>query len=108
MKRNQEIFYRCYRSLEKVSDQPQTFNAQYGLFRGLLTTFLLLALISLGFVAHQRWVAAEFISSPHLFFAAASIVGSIISYQRTKKRGEDFAQSVLDVFLINNPPPNTD
>lgn len=105
MKRNQEIFYRCYRSVEKASDQPQTFNAQYGLFRGLLTTFLLLAIISLGLVAQRLWVARTFVPSPHFVFAAASIVGGIISYQRTKKRGEDFTKAVLDVFLVTNPPP---
>jgi hypothetical protein len=106
MKRNQEIFYRCYRSVEKASDQPQTFNAQYGLFRGLLTTFLLLTFISLGLVAHGLWVARSFVPSPHLAFTAASMVGGIISYQRTKKRGEDFAKAVLDVFLVTNTPPS--
>jgi len=105
MKRNQEIFYRCYRAVEKASDQPQTFNAQYGLFRGLLTTFLLLVLISLGFAAHGLWSVGTSIPSRHLIFAAASVVGGIISYQRATKRGEDFAKSVLDVFLVNNPPP---
>lgn len=105
MRRNQEIFYRCYRSVEKASDQPQTFNAQYGLFRGLLTTFVLLALISLGFVAQRLWVARSFVS-PHLIFAAAALVGGIISYQRTKKRGEDFTRSVLDVFLVTSSPPS--
>jgi len=34
------------------------------------------------------------------------MVGSIISYQRTKKRGEDFARAVLDVFLVTNAPPS--
>jgi hypothetical protein len=105
MKRSQEIFYRCYRSIEKASDQPQTFNAQYGLFRGLLTTFLLLALISLGFVVQRLWIARGFALSPQLVFAAAALVGAIISYQRTKKRGEDFTKAVLDVFLVTNPLP---
>jgi hypothetical protein len=106
LKRNQEIFYRCYRSVEKVSDLPQTFNAQYGLFRGLLTTFVVLAIISLSFVVWQRWfVFHRFVFSPHLSFASAAVLGSLISYQRTRKRGEDFAKAVLDVFLINNPKP---
>ncbi len=47
MKRNQEIFYRCYRSLEGTSTLPETFNAQYGLFRILLTTFILLGAAAL-------------------------------------------------------------
>lgn len=45
-RRNQEIFYRCYRFVEKLSDLPQTFNAQYGIFRCLLTTFVLLFTLS--------------------------------------------------------------
>lgn len=105
LKRSQEIFYRCYRSVEKASDLPATFNAQYGLFRGLLTTFVLLALISLGFVGYQRYMFCRFIWSSHLFFAGASILGGIICYVRTTKRGEDFTKAVLDVFLINNPEP---
>jgi hypothetical protein len=108
MKHAQEIFYCCYRSIEKGSDQPQTFNAQYGLFRGLLTTFLILALISLGFALERMWVARSFVLSPHLVFAAAALAGAIISYQRTKKRGEDFTRAVLDVFLVTNSGAVTD
>jgi hypothetical protein len=103
MKRAQEIFYRCYRSVEKVSDLPQTFNAQYGLFRGLLTTFVLLEVVSLGFVAQRLWVTRSLVFSPHLVFAAAALVGGIICYYRTKKRGEDFTKAVLDIFLVTNP-----
>jgi hypothetical protein len=102
MKRAQEVFYRCYRSIEKTSDHPQTFNAQYGLFRGLLTTFVLLAVISCGFALQRMWVARGFVFSPHLVFSAAALVGAIISYQRTTKRGEDFTKAVLDVFLVTN------
>jgi hypothetical protein len=108
MKRAQEIFYRCYRSVEKASDQPQTFNAQYGLFRGLLTTFSLLALISCGLAVQRMWAARSFVLSPHLVFAAAALVGAIISYQRTKKRGEDFTKAVLDVFLVTSSGTSMD
>lgn len=103
MKRAQEIFYRCYRSVEKASDQPQTFNAQYGLFRGLLTTFVLLALVSLGFVAQRLSVTRGLVLSPHLVFGVAALVGGTICYHRTKKRGEDFTKAVLDIFLVTNP-----
>jgi len=102
--RAHEVFYRCYRSVEKASDLPQTFNAQYGLFRGLLTTFALLALISLGFVARQLYLTHALAPSPHVFFAIAAIVGAVVCYYRTKKRGEDFAKAVLDVFIVNNGP----
>ena len=108
MKRAHEVFYRCYRSIEKASDLPQTFNAQYGLFRGLLTTFFLLALISIGFAMQQMWLAHSFVLSPHLIFAAAALVAALISYQRTKKRGEDFTQAVLDIFLVTNSGTPTD
>ncbi len=46
LKRNQEIFFRCYRAVEKVSEMPQTFVAQYGLYRSLFTTFVLLSAVS--------------------------------------------------------------
>jgi hypothetical protein len=108
MKLAHEIFYRCYRSIEKASDHPQTFNAQYGLFRGLLTTFVLLALISSGFALQRMWVSRGFVLSSHLVFAAAALVGAIISYQRTTKRGEDFTKAVLDVFLVTNSGTSVD
>lgn len=104
IKRAHEVFYRCYRAVEKTSDLPQTFNAQYGLFRGLLTTFVLLTLISLGFVARQLCLTRVLAPSPHVFFAIAAFVAVVICYYRTKKRGEDFARAVLDVFLVNNGP----
>jgi hypothetical protein len=105
LRRTHEVFYRCYRSVEKASDLPQTFNVQYGLFRGLLTTFALLAFISLTVVARQLWLSRTFAWSPHLFFAIAATLGAVITYYRAKKRGEDFARAVLDVFIVNNPPP---
>jgi hypothetical protein len=37
MRRNQEIFYRCYRYVEKVSEMPQIFNAQYATRGGTST-----------------------------------------------------------------------
>ena len=102
VKQAHEVFYRCYRSVEKASDLPQTFNAQYGLFRGLVTTFLLLALISVGFVVWQVYLTHALAPSPHLFFAIASFAGVGVCYYRTKKRAEDFAKAVLDVFIVSN------
>jgi hypothetical protein len=107
LKRNQEIFYRCYRAVEKASGLPATFNAQYGLFRGLLTTFVLLAIVSLGFVVRERYLTGRFALSPHVSFAAVSVVGGVLCYFRTKKRGEDFAKAVLDVFLVSEPGVKT-
>ncbi len=100
MKRNQEVFYRCYRSLEKLSDIPQNFAAQYGLFRCLLTTFLLLALMSAGRVV-WLWAAHSEVRLTMLAFSAACVAAAVVAYWRVTKRGEDFAKSVLDVFLVH-------
>jgi len=107
IKRAHEVFYRCYRAVEKASDLPQTFNAQYGLFRGLLTTFLLLTIISSWLVVRQLCVAGTLEPTPHAFFAIAALVSVIVCYYRTKTRGEDFAKAVLDVFLVNNGPASS-
>jgi len=100
LKRNQEIFYRCYRAVEKLSDLPQTFNAQYGLFRSLLTTFALLIIASPWKLLSLYKLGSDFDNSvviPLVFF----VLGAIISYYRVTKRGEDFASGVYDVFLAN-------
>jgi|SRR6056297_3115473 len=98
LKKNQEIFYLCYNAVdqENLSDRPQLFNAHYGLFRCLLTTFTLLFLFALSvllFTENQR----ESIIFGVLVF---TIIGAIVSYFRTKKRGEDFAKSIYDLFLV--------
>ena len=93
LNRNQEIFYRCYRSIEKTSDLPQIFNAQYGLFRSLLTTFILLMLLS-GWKMIDSCFQIEAILLFILFF-----FGTVISYWRVVKRADDFAKSVYDVFI---------
>jgi hypothetical protein len=101
MKRNQEIFYRCYRSVEATSALPETFNAQYGLFRILLTTFFLL-----GASAAARMAYAFFLGhSLDLRFGSLlslCVVGALISYWRVAKRAEDFAKSVYDLFLAQS------
>jgi hypothetical protein len=100
LKRNQEIFYRCYRAVEKLSDLPQTFNAQYGLFRSLLTTFVLLTVACV-------WKLWSLYRSGFGFDSQAAItlsflvLGGIVTYCRVTKRGEDFAKAVYDVFLVN-------
>ena len=98
LRRNQEVFYLCYRSVERMSDLPQTFVAQYGLFRSLLTTF---AILTFG-------VLAKFILDAYrdhildrqlMLLLVALLLGSHLSYSRTVKRGEDFAKAVYDVFI---------
>jgi len=55
-----------------------------------------------GLVVRQVYLTHALVPSPRLFFAIASFVGVIVCYYRTKKRGEDFAKAVLDVFIVNN------
>jgi len=100
LKRNQEIFYRCYRAVEKLSDLPQTFNAQYGLFRSLLTTFALLATASIWKLWSVYRSGLGFDSEATLVLGLF-VLGVIISYYRVTKRGEDFARAVYDVFLAH-------
>ncbi|MCX7887741.1 MAG: hypothetical protein N3B01_10895 [Verrucomicrobiae bacterium] len=101
LKKNRELFYLVYNAVGETSPRPLTFNAHYGLFRVLVTMFGLLALVSLaGFgwalcyqpahrLAFGLWV---------LVFVAATP----IAYFRCKKRGEDFAQSVYDLFMAGS------
>jgi len=98
MKRNQEIFYLCYNAVdkEKLSDRPQIFNAHYGLFRCLLTTFSLIFLFDLGILFFGGLQKKSLL----YVLLAFSLVGAVVSYFRTKKRGEDFAKSIYDLFVV--------
>ncbi|MCS7338689.1 MAG: hypothetical protein NZ739_10725 [Verrucomicrobiae bacterium] len=100
LKKNRELFYLVYRAVGETSQRPLTFNAHYGLFRVLLTMFGVLALVSLaGFV----W-ALCCQPTNRLAFSAWTIVfmgATLIAYFRCKKRGEDFAQSVFDLFMAS-------
>jgi hypothetical protein len=98
LKKNQEIFYICYNAVDKeqLSERPQIFNAHYGLFRCLLTTFTLLFLFDLGVLLFAKPQKKSAICGVLVF----TIVGAVVSYFRTKKRGEDFAKSIYDLFLV--------
>ena len=98
LKRNQEIFYLCYNAVdkEKLSDRSQIFNAHYGLFRCLLTTFTLLFLTELGLLLFGEPQKKSLVCSVLIF----TIIGAVVSYFRTKKRGEDFVKSIYDLFLV--------
>jgi hypothetical protein len=100
LKRNQEIFYRCYRAVEKLSDLPQTFNAQYGLFRSLLTTFALLALTNVWKLS-SLYKSGLGLHTETVLILGLFIFCAVISYYRAMKRGEDFARAVYDVFVAN-------
>ncbi len=102
LRRYQELFYLCYNlvELKKLSDRPLAFNAHYGLFRALLTlSLILLPLFSS--VAIWKWQAISQQGAAGLFGSVIVflVLSSVISYFRMKKRGEDFAKSVYDLFF---------
>ena len=99
IKKNQEIFYICYSAVEKekISDKPQIFNAQYGLFRCLLTAFLIIAVVDLSMIISSDISRNKFL----LIILVFSIVGLVLSYLRIQKRAEDFAKSIYDLFLVH-------
>jgi len=99
LKNNQEIFYLCYNAVvkENLNERPQIFNTHYGLSRCLLTSFSILFIICLFIL---------FLGNPGnkasiLYLSIFFLIGTIVSYFRTKKRGEDFARSVYDLFLAH-------
>ncbi|WCJ60627.1 hypothetical protein NXS98_05720 [Fontisphaera persica] len=106
LKKNRELFYLVYHAVGETSPRPLTFNAHYGLFRVLLTMFSLLALLSLAGLGWS-WCCRP---AHHLSFALWAVVfvaATWIAYFRCKKRGEDFAQSVYDLFMAGatDKPP---
>jgi hypothetical protein len=98
MKKNQEIFYLCYNAVDKakLSERPQLFNAQYGLFRCLLTSFCLLLLFGIVILITSKPGG----SGKVVTLLSFSLMGAIVSYFRVKKRGEDFAKSIYDLFIV--------
>lgn len=61
LKKNRELFYLVYHAVGESSARPLIFNAHYGLFRVLLTLFIVLAVFSLtGGVWALCWQPAEF------------------------------------------------
>ena len=103
LKKNQEIFYLCYNAVDKerLSERPQIFNAHYGLFRCLLTTFSILFLIDLSFLVFGRNLRYSILPFLFVYEKIFSFIGVVVSYYRTKKRGEDFVKSIYDLFITH-------
>jgi hypothetical protein len=99
LKKNQEIFYLCYNAVEKakISERPQIFNAHYGLFRCLLTSFSLLFIACVILLICGDLTNKEVVIYVEAFF----LIGILVSYFRTKKRGQDFAKSIYDLFITH-------
>jgi hypothetical protein len=106
LKKNRELFNLCYHDVGNTSPRPLTFNAHYGLFRCLLTMFALLAVLSLAGLLWALLVRPG-AASAFGWWTALFVVSSVIAYARCKKRSEDFAQSVFDLFMADatNKPP---
>lgn len=100
LKKNQELFYLCYNAVDNLSPRPQIFNAQYGLFRCLLTMFALLACASL-FLAVWKWSKLPDKRGLLVFLPPFFAGLAWLSYQRCTKRGEDFAKSIYDLFIAS-------
>lgn len=101
LRKYQELFYLCHSLVDqkKLSDRPLDFNAHYGLFRALLT-FSLTLLIVYGSALLWKWDEIAQRNSLGLFECILFflVLASVISYFRMKKRGEDFAKSIYDLF----------
>jgi len=99
--RYQEVFYQCFNLVEqkKLSDRPLAFNAHYGLFRALLT-FMLMLLLAFGSALAFEWGEVQQKQATGLFecILALLIAATAVSYFSMKKRGEDFAKSIYDLF----------
>ena len=106
LKKNQELFNLIYHAVGETSPRPLTFNAHFGLFRSLLMMFTLLAVLSL---AGLLWALLVRPGAAPAFsgWTALFVVSSVIAYARCKKRGENFAQSVFDLFIAStsSKPP---
>jgi len=99
-KKNRELFYLCYHEVSLTNPRPLVLNAHYGLFRGLLTMFGLLAVFSFtGLI----WTLLTVQSQAAAFgvWTALFVAATLIAYIRCKKRSEDFAQSVFDLFIVS-------
>lgn len=106
LEKNQELFYLCYNYVDNLSPRPQIFNAQYGIFRCLLTTFALLCAMS---ILLGIWNYAFESASPRPFVVWAAIFAVLtwLAYVRCHKRAEDFAKAIYDLFISGVAKPGT-
>ena len=98
LKKNRELFYLCYNYVSETSHRPVIFNTHYGLFRSLLGMFSLLSLASLSGLVRALIVQPSQVV-PFGVWTFLFVIAAWIAYARCKKRSEDFAQSVYDLFI---------
>src|SRR5579859_375674 len=101
LKKNQELFYLCYRFVDSFNPRPQVFNALYGLFRSLLGLFGILCAFSAVGIVVTLICGLDYPAGVFLLLASISGICSWLSYARCKNRSEDFARSVYDLFIIS-------
>ncbi len=98
LKKNRELFHLCYQHVSNANPRPLMLNAHYGLFRCLLTMFALLAMLALAGLVWALMVHRDQVAAFGVWIGLFA-PSAVIAYARCKKRGEDFAQSVFDVFM---------
>jgi hypothetical protein len=99
---NQAIFYLCYNYIDqhKLSERPLIFNAQYGMFRGLLTAFVIILILSVGLL--WKFWANDWRSNLMSMISTFLLIPLIwLAYAGCKKRGENFARSIYDLFVTS-------
>jgi hypothetical protein len=100
LKKNRELFSLCYHDVGNSNPRPLILNAHYGLFRCLLTMFALLALLSLIGLVFALLTRKSQVMALGVW-TCLFLISTVITYARCKKRAEDFAQSVFDLFMVN-------
>lgn len=108
LKKNRELFYLVYHAVGETSPRPLVFNAQYGLFRVLVTMFGLLALVSLAGLGWALCCRPD-VRLAFGVWSALYVAATFIAYFRCKKRAEDFARAVYDLFMtlqLRKPTPS--
>jgi heme A synthase len=84
--------------VDNLNPRPQIFNAQYGLFRCLLTTFALLCGLAV-LLGLLNLISQTPAIQPFLIHAAIFACLTWLSYIRCQKRGDDFAKAIYDLFI---------
>ena len=102
--KNREIFSLCYHYVDGLSPRPQIFNAQYGLFRCLITLFALLLILSFP-VTWGLWSGPPQQNVMLLLMPTTFLILGWLSYVRCHKRSHDFARSVYDLFISGTGAP---
>jgi hypothetical protein len=100
LKKNDELFFLCYRYVDSFNPRPQIFNALYGLFRSLIGLFGMLCVLSLTGVVVTLICGLYYQVAVFLLLAGISGFCAWLSYGRCKRRSEDFARCVYDLFVI--------